>query len=212
VTPALRRLKLATFGHDLVVLHEHDIRKKERAFAMMSRVIEAAPSRWWRVIDKRGLRRTTPRRQTRITWRCSLGLERVFGCWADAGSRGGSRISSWRHAASGRHGTGTGVPPDLRRRQWSGQALPFPAVMADKRTHSEGCKSRHGGSSRGALGVCAPASRTRRCVLENNSGAGPDGRMEGYGLNCFPEKSEGPPGSPSGPLPNGSPISKPGYE
>lgn len=26
VTPALRRLKVATFGHDLVVLHEHDIR------------------------------------------------------------------------------------------------------------------------------------------------------------------------------------------
>jgi hypothetical protein len=55
VTPALRRLKAATFGHDLVVLHEHDIRKKEGTFAMMSRapreafldalsgVIEAAP-------------------------------------------------------------------------------------------------------------------------------------------------------------------------
>ena len=57
VTPALRRLKLATFDHDLVVLHEHDIRKKAGAFAMMSRepretfldalsrVIEAALSR-----------------------------------------------------------------------------------------------------------------------------------------------------------------------
>ena len=37
VTPALRRLKLATFGHDLVVLHELDIRKNAGAFAMMSR-------------------------------------------------------------------------------------------------------------------------------------------------------------------------------
>ena len=37
VTPALRRLKVTTFGHDLVVLHEHDIRNKEGAFAMMSR-------------------------------------------------------------------------------------------------------------------------------------------------------------------------------
>lgn len=37
VTPALRRLKFATFGHDMVVLHEHDIRKKENAFAQMSR-------------------------------------------------------------------------------------------------------------------------------------------------------------------------------
>jgi hypothetical protein len=37
LTPALRRLKLATFGHDMLVLHEHDIRKKEGAFARMCR-------------------------------------------------------------------------------------------------------------------------------------------------------------------------------
>ena len=32
---------------------------------------------------------------------------------------------------------------------------------------------------------------------------GPGGRAEGYGLRCFPEKNEGPPGSPSSPSPNG---------
>ena len=32
---------------------------------------------------------------------------------------------------------------------------------------------------------------------------GPGGRAEGYGLKCFPEKNEGPPGSPSSPSPNG---------
>ena len=32
VTPALRGLKFATFGHDMVVRHEHDIRKKQHAF------------------------------------------------------------------------------------------------------------------------------------------------------------------------------------
>jgi len=56
VTPALRRLKVATFGHDLVVLHEHDLRKKAGAFAMMSREPRTAfldalsgGSRWWRL-------------------------------------------------------------------------------------------------------------------------------------------------------------------
>lgn len=32
LTPALRRLKFSIFGHDMVVLHEHDIRKKKGAF------------------------------------------------------------------------------------------------------------------------------------------------------------------------------------
>ena len=32
---------------------------------------------------------------------------------------------------------------------------------------------------------------------------GPDGRAEGYGLKCFPEKNEKPPGSPTSPSPNG---------
>lgn len=35
VTPAVRRLKFDTFGHDQVVLHEHDIRKRSGAFARM---------------------------------------------------------------------------------------------------------------------------------------------------------------------------------
>lgn len=37
VTPALRRLKFSTFGHDMVILHEHDIRKKEGAFRLLSK-------------------------------------------------------------------------------------------------------------------------------------------------------------------------------
>jgi hypothetical protein len=34
--------------------------------------------------------------------------------------------------------------------------------------------------------------------LEGNLWRGPTGRVEGYGLKRFPEKNEGPPGSPSG--------------
>ena len=33
LTPKVRRLKLSLFGHDKVILHEHDIRKKVGAFA-----------------------------------------------------------------------------------------------------------------------------------------------------------------------------------
>ena len=37
VTPAIRQLKFDSFGHDLVILHEHDIRKKKGAFARLNK-------------------------------------------------------------------------------------------------------------------------------------------------------------------------------
>lgn len=37
VAPALRHLKFATFGHDMVVLHETDIRKRAGVFSRLSR-------------------------------------------------------------------------------------------------------------------------------------------------------------------------------
>lgn len=37
VSPGLRMLKFATFGHDMVVLHEQDIRKKIGAFSKLSK-------------------------------------------------------------------------------------------------------------------------------------------------------------------------------
>ena len=37
LTPALRNLKNRVFGHDLVILHESDIRRKKRAFSKMSK-------------------------------------------------------------------------------------------------------------------------------------------------------------------------------
>jgi hypothetical protein len=37
VTPAMRMLKFATFGHDMVILHEHDIRKGYGAFNFLKK-------------------------------------------------------------------------------------------------------------------------------------------------------------------------------
>ena len=37
VAPAIRKLKFATFGHDMVVLHESDIRRKKGAFSRLSK-------------------------------------------------------------------------------------------------------------------------------------------------------------------------------
>lgn len=42
IAPALRRLKFRTFGHDMVVLHESDIRKRTGAFARLGREVCSA--------------------------------------------------------------------------------------------------------------------------------------------------------------------------
>ena len=55
-----------------------------------------------------------------------------------------------------------------------------------------------------ALSVLRPGQPNRAmAILEGKLWCGPDGRVDGYGLKCFPGKNEGPPGSPSGPPPNG---------
>jgi hypothetical protein len=55
-----------------------------------------------------------------------------------------------------------------------------------------------------ALSVLRPNQPNRAVeILNRKFWRGPDGRVEGYGLKLFPEKLEGPPGSPSGPSPNG---------
>ena len=85
-----------------------------------------------------------------------------------------------------------------------GQVLPFRLVMADKRTNSEGLQIADMVARPVALSVLRPGQPNRAmAILEGKLWRGPDGRVEGHGLKCFPEKNEGPPGSPSGPPPNG---------
>jgi len=218
VTPALRRLKLATFGHDLVVLHEHDIRKKEGAFAMMrrepreafldalSRVIEAASFTLVAVvIDKRALRLEDAASANPYHLALQFGLERVFRLLAERGQAG--RLTHLIVEARGKR-EDTELELEFRRicegGNGLGQALPFRLVMADKRTNSEGLQIADMVARPVALSVLRPGQPNRAmAILEGKLWRGPDGRAEGYGLKCFPEKNEGPPGSPNSPSPNG---------
>jgi hypothetical protein len=218
VTPALRRLKVAAFGHDLVVLHEHDIRKKKGAFAMMSReprevflealnrVIEAAPFTLVAVaIDKRGLRLEDAAAANVYHLAFQFGLERVFRLLAERGQA--ERFTHFIVEARGKR-EDTELELEFRRicqgGNGLGQPLPFRLVMADKRTNSEGLQIADMVARPVALSVLRPGQPNRAmAILVGKLWRGADGRVEGRGLKCFPETNEGPPGSPSGPLPNG---------
>ncbi len=79
VTPAIRQLKFATFGHDMVVLHESDIRRKRGVFSQLSREPREA-----------FLNRSTDRSASRY---CAPGRKTGRQCWrtSSTGTRRGTR-------------------------------------------------------------------------------------------------------------------------
>jgi len=170
VTPAVRRLKLATFGHDLVVLHEHDIRKKAGAFAKisrepreqfldaLSRVIEAAPFTLLAVvIDKRELQVDCAESANPYHLALQFGLERVFRMLAERGQA--ERLTHFIVEARGKR-EDTELELEFRRicegNNGLSQALPFRLVMADKRANSEGLQiAGHGSAARRSFRLAA---------------------------------------------------------
>src|SRR3989338_547141 len=91
MTPAVRKLKFATFGHDMVVLHEIDIRKKRGAFSKLSKepreaflnaltdIIEAADFKLVAVvIDKHKLKSRYKNQEHPYHLAMGFGLERIY--------------------------------------------------------------------------------------------------------------------------------------
>ena len=218
VTTAVRRLKIETFGHDLVVLHEHDIRKKAGAFAMMSKelreaflnrlsaIIEAAEFKLVVVVvDKRELHLTDASAANPYHLALLFGLERVHRLLIEQGQ--GSRLAHLIVEARGKR-EDTGLELEFRRicEGDNGLAcpLPFKLVMADKRTNSEGLQIADMVARPVAISVLRPDQPNRAMtILQSKLWRGPDGQVSGNGLKCFPEKNERPPGSPSDLSPNG---------
>lgn len=215
-TTALRRLKFDTFGHDMVVLHEHDIRKKENAFATMSRepreqflsaltevIAATAFTLVAVVIDKRSLQPATAGNPYHLA--LLFGLERVTRLLAQFGQAG--RLT---HVVVEARGKREDQELELEFRRIcegandSGHPLPLRLIIADKRTNSEGLQLADMVARPVALSILRPGQPNRAMdILRPKLWCDAAGRVEEYGLKLFPGKNEGPPGSPSGPLPNG---------
>jgi hypothetical protein len=198
-------------------LHEHDIRKKENAFALMSRepreaflaaltqIIEAAPFTLVTVvIDKRSL---TPVSTPQNLYHLALlfGLERVFGFLSATGQ--GDRVTHVVVECRGKR-EDTELELEFRRICEGGnelnRPLPIRLVMADKRANSEGLQLADMVARPVALSALRPDQPNRAFeILRPKFWRDARGRVENCGFKLFPEKDEGPPGSPSSPSPNG---------
>jgi hypothetical protein len=217
VTPALRRLKFATFGHDMVVLHEHDIRKKENAFALMSRdareafiaemnrLISQAPFTLVAVIIEKNLLAIPQTAANPYHLALLFGLERVARFLSERGQ--GERLT---HVVVEARGKREDLELELEFRRIGdganelGLPLPLRLVMADKRANSEGLQLADMVARPVALSVLRPGQPNRAMdILRTKLWSDAGGRAQGFGLKVYPQKNEGPPENSSSPSPNG---------
>lgn len=201
VTPAVRRLKFELFGHDLVILHEHDIRKKSGPFAQLNkerrdRLIESltetiagAPMTLVAVvIDKARHRARYVAPEHPYHLALKYGLERVHEFLVREGQDGlttavvcearGAREDKEIELAFRRVCDG-----DNR----SKRPYPFSIVVADKRCNSEGLQLADLVARPVGLHVLRPTQPNRAWdVLQTKLYRGRFGNVHGNGLKVFP--------------------------
>ena len=212
VVPAVQMLKFKYFGHDVVILHEHEIRKQTGPFKILrdrelraafmqdvARLIDDVPFVVLAaVIDKISLKHKYATPGNPYGLAVEFLLERLWFYLRDQGSQGGlthvvfegrgSREDkdlelSFRQACSSEN--------PYRQATWSnrttGEELSFEPLFVPKLCNSSGLQL--------ADLVARPIGRHRLnpsqenrayAIVERKLRRSPDGKVEGWGLKCFP--------------------------
>lgn len=201
VTPAIRQLKFATFGHDMVVLHESEIRRKKGAFSRLSKepreafmntltdIIGAADFQLVAVvIDKRKLKDRYARPAHPYHLALEFGLERIYRLLKDAG-----QDDALTYLVCEARGPKEDAELELEFRRirdganYFHKPLPFDLIMADKKTNSEGLQLADLTARPIGLTVLRPEQDNRAAtVLEGKFYRDKAGNKQGMGLKVFP--------------------------
>lgn len=207
ITPTLRMLKFATFGHDMVVLHEQDIRKKTGAFHQMSKderelfledlndvIAKADFVLLATVIDKYRLRREQSKDTHVYHLAMQMGLEKLYHFLQSRDQH--NRLTHVICEARGR------VEDKALELEFShvcsgynclNKILPFELIIADKKTNSEGLQFADLAARPIGLSVIRPNQSNRAFqILERKFHKNNEGKMYGYGFHLYPLKSEKP--------------------
>jgi hypothetical protein len=204
-------LKFATFGHDMVILHEQDIRKKTGAFNQMSKerrevffddlntlISQADFTIISTVIDKHKLKREDTKDTHVYHLAMQLGLEKLHHflqsrnqqnrlthviCEARGRVEDRALALEFLHVCSGHN--------SLKK------SFPFEPIIADKKTNSEGLQFADLIARPVGLSVARPDQSNRAFrLLQKKFHRNADGQIPGSGLYLYPPKSEKPQGSP----------------
>lgn len=201
MTPAVRRLKFSTFGHDMVVLHEHDIRKKKGAFSKLGKeareqflnvltdIIEATDFKLVAVvIDKHKLKVRYANPEHPYHLAMGFGLERIYRYLQSIEQA--DRLTYLVCEARGAKEDAE-LELEFRRirdgRNFFNKPLPFELIIADKRTNSEGMQLADLTARPIGLSVLRPGQSNRAlAVLEKKFCRDGNGEKAGMGLKVFP--------------------------
>ena len=201
ITPAIRQLKFATFGHDMVVLHEADIRRKKGAFSHLSKepreafmnrltdIIGAASFQLVAVvIDKRRLKDRYVRPEHPYHLALEFGLERIYRLLKVAG-----QDDALTFIVCEARGAKEDAELELEFRRirdganYFRKVLPFDLIIADKKTNSEGLQLADLTARPIGLSVLRPEQENRTgAMLEGKFYRDVAGNKQGFGLKVFP--------------------------
>lgn len=202
VVPAVQALKFAHFGHDLVVLHEREIRKAERPFdfggarekqgefmADLSEVLAAAPFTLIATcIRKDQLKERYARPTNPYHLALAYGLERLWMFLSQRGQR-----DARTHVVFECRGRKEDRELKLEFQKvcaghnYTRESYPFEVVFADKRTNSSGLQLADMVARPIGRHVMNPEQRNRAFeVLRKKFDTDRFGGIEGCGLKCFP--------------------------
>jgi hypothetical protein len=200
--PAVLRLKFKHFGHDQVILHEHDIRKAKGPFEFLTNTVRRVEF----YTDLNALMETAPftlvaaairKEEHRARYDApdnpyhialGFGLERLYMHLSGTGCRSGIT-----HMLFERRGQKEDAELELAfRRVCDGQnamrkRLPFEIIMADKRCNSAGLQVADLVARPIGRHLLNPAQPNRAYdILARKFHRGPGGAELGWGLKVFP--------------------------
>lgn len=202
VVPNVQAFKFAHFGHDIVVLHEHEIRKQKPPFVFLqnqekradfmdglNRLIEKAEfTIVAAVIDKRRLTRHYVNPANPYEIALCFCMERAYAFLRDRGQH--TRAT---HIVVERRGKREDDELELAFRRirdganrW-GEMPGFEIVFADKKINSAGLQLADLTARPVGRHVINPAQPNRAWeIIEPKLRRNPEGRVNGWGLKIFP--------------------------
>lgn len=201
VSSQVRKLKVETFGHDAVVLHEHDIRKREGAFARLGKdarekfmdrrteIMAAADFKVFAVvIDKVKHKRQYTEPAHPYYMAMQFGLERIYNFLKPKGQAG--RLT---HLICEARGTREDKELELAvRRVCDGGNFhrvnyATELVIVDKKANCEGLQIADLTARPIGLSVLRPTQKNRAMeILEKKFATNAFGEKRGIGLKIFP--------------------------
>ena len=200
-SPALQDLKFRHFGHDMVVLHEHEIRKAAGPFRILvdagrresflqdlNLIVEAVPlTLVASVIQKHRLRERYASPPNPYHIALAFGLERVASFLKAHGQR--DRVTHFVFECRGRK-EDQELAGEFERvcagANYRGERLPFQMTFADKKTNCCGLQLADLFARPIGRKTMNPAEPNRAFEILRKKFYSNGGRVRGFGLKIFP--------------------------